>query len=175
MPNPEAMAKANEKRMTGLEKRLETFEKEFRKGGDFASLAKRISTLEVAVKALATTAKSAGAADQVVKGELKGLRERVKEREAEISQIERKGSVESAKKIDEINKRKDMLEKTIVALSGRTDREAKAREAEHKKIVDDHKALAKSVEEQNKKIIESARLENRLQVLEGKVNAALSK
>ena len=175
MANPEMMAKANEKRMSALEKRLETFEKDFRKSGDLSALAKRVSTLEAAVKALVTTAKGAGATDERVKGEIKQLKERVQLRDKEISDLSKSADPAAPKKIEALEKRKDTIEKTMLALGARADREEKRAAAKLEKIQKDHEKMVKEITEQNKKIIESSKLEARLNIIEAKVNSALGR
>jgi hypothetical protein len=182
MANAELMAKANEKRMNALEKKLDAFEKDFRKNGDMSTILKRLITLEAAVKALAVTAKSAGATDSRVEAEIKNMKDRVAEREKEIDRIEKSRDPNADKKIADLEKRKDVLEKTIVAINGRTDREAKAAEAKIEKLsreADKEQAKVdaelKRLTEQAKKFTETTVMEARLKNIEAMVQAALAK
>ncbi len=175
MANAEMMAKANEKRMNALEKKLDAFEKDFRKSGDMTAVIKRVSTLEAAVKALAATTKGAGATDRDVKGEVKELERRLEKREKELESFRNDGSPESAKKIKALENRKDTLEKTILAVRGRSDRDAKALDAKVKAQEQEYKKMADEQKAMGKKIVEAAMLESRLKILEGQVRAALSR
>ncbi len=171
MANAEMMAKANEKRINALERKLDSYEKEFRKSGDMSGLIKRINTLETAVKALAVTAKSSGSSDDKVQDELKDLKNLMTKRDDKLEKLKylkNVGDPDADKKIANLEKRRELLEKTIAALNGRTEREHKESMAQIEKMKSD-------MDKQNKKLFETIKLESRLKILESQVRAALSK
>lgn len=168
MANPEMMAKANEKRINALEKKLDAFEKDFRKSGDMSGLIKRVNTLENAVKALAVTAKSSGSSDSQVAKEIKNIQDLIAKRDAKIDLLQKRGDPESDKKIANLEKRKEVLEKTMTAVNGRAERNFKETMAKVDKLNDE---LVK----QGKKMAEAAQLEGRLKSLEAMVLAALGR
>lgn len=173
MASVEMIAKANEKRINALERKLDAFDKEFRKVGDKSSemsgLAKRISTLETAVKALVMSAKTSGATDTQIANEIKNMKDLIAKREAKIDFLQKnRGDPESDKKLANLEKRKDTLEKAVSALNGQADRNLKASKAEMDKIMAE-------VTKQGKKLAEAALLESRLKVLEAQMKAALSR
>ncbi len=115
MANAEMMAKADEKRINALEKKLDLFEKDFRKSGDMSGLIKRVTTLENTVKAQAITAKSSGSNDIQVSREIDNLKSLIDKRDEKIANLYKRGDPDSEKKIANLEKRKDVLEKTIAA------------------------------------------------------------
>ena len=161
MASAEMVAKANEKRINALEKKLDAFEKDFRKSGDMSGLIKRVNTLETAVKAVTVMSKSSGSSDTKVYSELSNLKDLVIKREEKIKILEKTNDPNAGKKIANLEKRKDVLEKTITALAGRTQR--------------DQKEMVDKLNKQAKKLGEAAHLESRLKVLEALVKSALSK
>lgn len=168
MANAELMAKANEKRMNALEKKFDAFEKEFRKSGDMSGLVKRVKTLETAVKALVVTTKSSGAKDGDVSREIDNLKALIAKRDSKIDRLKNSFDPNAEKKIANLEKRREVLEKTVTSLNGKADRNWKETMAKMDKVNNE-------MVKQGKKLAETAQLEGRLKTLEALVQAALRK
>jgi len=168
MATTEMIAKANEKRINALEKKLDAFEKDFRKSGDMSGLIKRVNTLETAVKALVVTSKSSGAKDNDVAREIGNLKGLIAKREDKIDKLRHSFDPDAVKKIANLEKRREILEKTVTALNGKAERD-------NKEFSDRMNKLNDELQKQAKKMAETAILEGRLKALESMVHSALSK
>lgn len=170
MPNPEAMIKAIDKRVTAIERKLDTMEKELRKQGDITALAKRITTLETAFKSLVSTNKGVGS-DANTEKELRELTKRLEAREHDIKKVLNSYDPDADKKISNLEKRKDVLEKTITALNARATRDQKAFEENQKAQVAEIQRMSKELNEQSKRMGEAAVVDTRLKALEAIVRS----
>jgi lambda repressor-like predicted transcriptional regulator len=167
MSNTEVMLKAQEKRLAGVERTLDTLAKELRGSGidaatkQISSLEKRIDALETMVKALAASSKAGGG-----KADTQELTKMLKENEdwtkktinAHLDEFE-KGT-----KLKELEKQHDLLETTIKTVAAK----------QEKHVADEIAKQQREIETLTKELKATAQMEGRLGILEAQVKAALA-
>ena len=174
MANAEAMAKANDKRINVIEKKMDALEKATRAAGNFSTLEKRVSTLESLVKALAASTKAGGGDKNQAKvtRDVEAMKKILADNQKTIKDLD---SSKSQGRIDQLNKSNSTLETGIKTLSARQEKHRQEQVAAQKKIADEQVKLAQSQAKQAQDIQKAVLLESRLKALEGMVQAALSK
>ena len=184
MANAEAIAKANDKRIGAVEKKMDALEKATRAAGNFATLEKRVSTLESLVRALAASTKAGGGdKNQLQIGkDVEAMKKVLADNDKTISELKSQDPKDARARIEKLDKRGDMIAAGIKTLTARQEKHKQDQEkqmqeqaAAQKKIFDEQVKISQKMVKQAQDINKANLLEARLKRLEGQVLAALAK
>jgi protein subunit release factor A len=174
MSSTEIMLKAQEKRLAGVERTLDTLAKDLRSTGidaaikQISSLEKRFDALETMVKALAAFEEAGGG-----KSDTQELDKMPKENESWTKKtIEAElGQFEKGSKLKELEKQHDLLETTIKTVAAKHEKHLADEIATRNREIE---AIAKEAKKQTKLITVAGQMEGRLAILEAQVKTALA-